>query len=255
MPPLYLHMGDETYEPVDVVPPVDPPIERITGWRFLHRSEGGRWNPDDMPEIRNATEDVVTEMTKEVQLLAWGVMKALNPDLIDKKYPALHTDHTAMNNTKKFGYNNDPDFQHTDWINQDAKYNSGLTNTSYDKTRGYGGQLIQAYDEGEYLRVVPNVHCIDPSNLPTVQRVLEKRWYSLAVNVNKNGTVSDFAQGNINESYGVIAYLWISKKEVLFPKSWFQWWDETYYPDHLKMYVQPSFLSTFTNAARNFIGI
>jgi len=253
MPPLYLHMGADTYEEAVVSPPVE--VERVTGWKFLHRTEGGRYNPNDMPEVRNAIEDVVTEMTREIQLLAWGVMKAINPALQDKKFPALHTDHTAMNNKKPNGYNDDPAFRHTDWINETASYNQGLSNPRYDKTRGYGGQLIQADDEGSVLRVVPGRHCIDPRNLPTVEEVIARRWYSRAVNVNANGTVSDFAQGNINESYGSIAYLWISDKEVTFPKSWFHWWDDVDYPNHLKMYVQPSFINVATVAFRNFMGI
>ena len=253
MPLPYLHAYDTTYKSVPEI--TEPPIERITGWRFLHRTEGGRYNPNDMPEVRNAIEDVVTEMTRDVQLLAWGVMKAINPALLDKKFPALHTDHTAMNNKKPNGYNDDPAFQHTDWINENASYNQGLSNPRYDKTRGFGGQLIQAYDEGSVIRVVPNIHCIDPRNLLTVDEVIARRWYSKAVNVNANGTVSDFAQGNINESYGSIAYLWISDKEVTFPKSWFQWWDDVVYPDHLKMYVQPSLLNVATVAFRNLVGI
>ena len=212
-------------------PYTPPPPARITGWRFLHRAEGSpRTNPDNMPEIRNSAGDIVTWMTKDVQELAWGVMKALNPVLQDNKFPALHTDHTAMNNGEKFGYN--PNQPHSDWINLE---NLTAPDPGYDKTRGYGGQLIQAYDEGANLRVVPGVHCIDPNNLPTVQEVIDRKWYSKAVNVYANGTVGDFAQGK----GGIIAYLWISSRDAVFPKSWFQWWDETYYPDHLTMYVTP----------------
>ena len=250
-------MNNVSYEPVgDIVePPVDPPSQNVTGWRFLHRDEGGRYNPTDMPEVRNSIDDVKTEMHKGVQKLAWGVMKALNLQLSENKWEALHGYTLAMNNFAQNGYGGG--IPHTNWINHpnDVNWNAGKTNPSYDKMRGYGGQLIQAYDEGSNLRVVPNVHCIDPSNLPTVEKVLEKGWYSLAVSINPNRTVSDFAQGNINDSYGVIAYLWISQKDVLFPKSWFQWWDESYYPDHLAMYVQPSLFSRAVVAIRSFIGV
>lgn len=255
MPPLYLHMNDVSYEPVgDATPPVDPPTGRITGWRFLHRAEGGRYVPDGMPEIRNATNDVVTEMTKAVQELAWDVMIALNPDLAIRQYQKLHWWDRAMNNGMTHGYNSDGE-QHTDWVTTPLQNNTGLTNPNYDKTRGYGGQLIQGYDEGDYIRCVPGVHMIDPRNLPTLEKVLENRWYSLAVNAFENGTVGNWEQGNINESYGVIGFLWISDRDVIFPKSWFQKWDEDFYPDHLTMYIHPSLVTQAVLFVRRVLGV
>ena len=209
-------------------PYTPPPPTRITGWRFLHRAEGGRDNPDNMPEIRNASPDIVTEMTKGVQLLAWGVLTKLNPLLTKNKYQDIHKHNLAMNNGAANGYLGGT--LHADWINL---LDLTKSNPNYDKTRGYGGQLFQGYDWGDYVRVVPGIHCINPRSLPTVQEVIDRRWYSLAVNVAANGNVSDFAQGN----GGVIAYLWISAEDAYFPKSWLQWWDADFYPDHLKMYL------------------
>ena len=213
-------------------PPPEPPVERITGWRFLHRSEGStRWNPDNMPEIRNAVNgDYTTTMTKDVQLLAWGVMKKRNPILLDKKYPQIHSSDTAMNNGNSNGYNDT--VPHSDWINEE---NLTADPPRYSKMYGFGGQLIQGYDEGEFIRVVPGIHCIDPNNLPTEQEVLDRHWYSNAISVYANGTVGDFENGR----GGVISYLWIASRDALFPKSYFQWWDDTFYPDHLTMYVTP----------------
>jgi len=210
-----------------------PPPQRVTGWRFLHCAEGSpRQNPLNMPEIRNASNDfIVTEMTRGVQLLAWGVMTEMNSLLNKNKYQDLHSYNRAMNNGPQNGYLGGQD--HADWINAT---NLTASNPRYDKTRGYGGQMIQGYDEGKYIRVVPGIHCIDPKNLPTVQEVIDNNWYSLAVNVNPNNTVSDFAQGQ----GGVIAYLWISKSDALFPRTWFQWWDSTERPDYKGMYVTPS---------------
>jgi len=240
---------------------------RITGWRFLHRSEGSpRWNPDNMPEIRNAVNgDYTTTMEKNIQLLAWhGVMQKLNPILLDKKYPQIHSGDTAVNNGDNNGYNDR--VPHSDWVNME---NLTADPPRYSKMYGFGGQMTQGDEEYSVMqtlrdavglmgkivtrsllmqdfrkdvkalvatntiRIVPGKHCIDPKNLPTAQEVLDKHWYSNAISVYANGTVGDFENGR----GGVISYLWIASRDALFPKSYFQWWDDTFYPDHLTMYV------------------
>lgn len=212
---------------------------RIKGYRFTHTAEGGRWNPPDMPAIRNAmNKDIITEMTKEVQELAWGVIHALNPLLPKKKFPIYHWHTTAMNNFPKNGYN-DVGQPHSDWINME---NLSSPNPRYDKTRGMAGGFFtgRPYTLNGVSGVMctPGVDIIDPRRLPTVAEVVERHWYSVALNLNANLTVSYFAQGTANENpYEVLPYLWISSEEAWFPMDWLQEWDETFYPEPLMRYL------------------
>lgn len=208
-----------------------PGSESRQYWRVKHKIEGGWQNtPPGMPEVLPPDNPGVVAMTPEIQQMSYALMTRLNPTITKTQWTRVHDYDRAFNNFN--GFNNDRDPR----ANYILGENLGAPLPKYDKAqRVCGGSLISGRADGDWLYCAAGVDGIDASQpLPTVDEIIARSWYILAVSVNNDFTkISHFPQGN----GGVVAIPFIFSGVIRFPLYCFERWTQVERPDPLKIYL------------------
>jgi hypothetical protein len=189
-------------EPVVVEP-------RYVGYRCLHAREGGFVNPDNMPNVRRATDAPPVKFTPALQQLAWDVMRAKNAAITRAGYDAIFAGDTAF--TNRHGIESD-----------DPKLMDGII---------CAGMFLPGEVEGGYLVARPGVHAVDANQpLPSVQKVLDRGWWFVANTGQGLTGAFNLPQGKFGPVYIVYALV----ESVQYPLSWWEPWDSDRMPDPLR---------------------
>jgi len=212
--------------PASTPPP--PPVARVVGWRGRHYvTENGR--PTEWvgaPAIIPAFTDGSVIMTEPIQRLSYELMKRFCPTMDGGRWATMHGSFLAMCNRTGFG---DPNNPRRDYIN-------GLDLTAelprYDKCRTFQGSFITGRLEGNLIVCTPGVDGIDANApLPTVDEVIAKHWYSVAINT---GEPPFHWRPNWG---GVIVFPFIMRGVMKFESQFFAAWDSDVYPNPIVTYT------------------
>lgn len=207
-------------------------INRIVGWRGKHYvSEGGREIPGypqyKYPAVIPAFNDGAVIMTEEIQRMSFELMKRFCPTMDGDKWRKMHRWNLAMNNGN--GFDNPNGDLRRDYIN-------GLDLTAeyakYDKVRTFQGSFRTATLNGNLITCTPGEDGIDSTKpMPSIETIIAKRWYSIAVNV------GDPPFHWRPEWGGIIVFPFILNKPMTFEVEFFAPWDDTVYPDPIQTYL------------------
>lgn len=233
-------------------PPATQTPVRYIGWRPLHAMEGGRvpdqslQSPEVIPPF-NPT--VGLTMTRDIQLMSYDLMSYFHPAVkADReKWRTTHNHKYAMNNGQGNGYPAPGDsviVSHVDYVTAypDVR-DATATFPRYDKMqRTFAGSFITGRLEGKVIWCEPGVDAIDARNFSyipgteeakkTLDEILVKHWISFAVAAGERGP---FRMGG-HWGDGFIVFPFILDRPVSFESRFFESWDETFYPDPLKVY-------------------
>lgn len=222
------------------------------GWRGTHYyTEGGREIPPKMPSVIPAIDSRSVEMTRDIQLMSFDLMRAIwaqrgDPAVITgKRWVALHGAAVAMNNGAQNGYGvdrNGAEIPHTDYVSAYPNViNPTASNPQYDKNRTFQGSFLTGRQEGAYLICTPGNDAIDANGFhyepgtaearKTLQDIIERRWFCIAI-----GAANPPYHFRAQWGAGWIVYPFILNKVVRFDVSFFARWEESYPPDPLTTY-------------------
>jgi hypothetical protein len=197
------------------VPP--PPSVTYDGYRWLHGAEGGRMPPLGKPEINPPYETRALEITEQMQYMILDLMKLFCLPITPQKIRNLHRYDKAMTNFPQNGF--DGGIPHSDhWNKRDLT----ASLPRYDKMqRGFGGSFFRGIDEGELIKCVPGIHCIDAkAQMPSVKTIVDNVWYVVAVStgVKDAAQIDPFPQGYIDGIMYPIVFPFIADRAIYFEK-------------------------------------
>ncbi len=211
-----------------VVPTQSSSAKKYSGWRVLHKAEGGYGKtPQGMPEVVPPENPVGIDMTKEIQRMSFELMKHFNPAITPELWSKVHEHDIAFTNYQGFKKPGDPraNFITGQDLNKELP--------KYDKAgRICGGMFVTGIERGGKLVCQPGVHGIAANKpLPDIQTIVENNWYFYAISFHPR-RVEHFPQGK----GGPVAIPFIFDREIVFPISLFEKWEADTLPDPLKMY-------------------
>lgn len=208
------------------------PAIRYTGFRCLHKGEGGYPNPEGMPIVRPSIYAPAIPFTAEMQIRSFQLNRH-NPNFTGDKWRGVYARGTAFTNENGF-HDSDP---RADYVN-----NRDITNPpklpKLMKAIICGGMFIRGTVIGNELICRPGIDAIDANKpIPTVEEILEKNWYFTATTGGEN-RVNNFPQGGglpVLIPYFLIEptpYPMIDNNGY----TWFERWDREYLPNPLTIY-------------------
>lgn len=225
----------------DVAP---PPAKKYVGWRCLHKTEGGR----DIPQTVNLPNPpavvppynptIKLKMTEAIQRLSYDLMRHFCPGLTPSRWRTMHSDGLAMCNGFGYDAKKDP-VPRRDYIN---KRDLNVADWPYyDKMqRTFQGSFLRGTLRDDLIYCNPGIDAIDARNFSYVpgtpeaaellQTVIDKAWYSIAVNVGNPPFHFRPTWG------GFIAYPFILDRQVTFEAKFFESWESDELPDPLRIY-------------------
>lgn len=215
------------------------PPPKYSGWRCLHKAEGGNENtPLGMPEVTPPLAATALDMTQAVQEMSYKLMLHFNqaiqgPDWNPKKiWSNVHKYDIAFTNEEGFEKPGDPRRNYI--LNEDLTFDY----PKYDKQgRLCGGAFIHGLAEIDHqgrdvLRCKPGIHGIDARGpMPEVETIAARNWYFFALNYFPDH-VEHFAQGQGQP----VAIPFIFDRDVVFERRFFEPWEGETPPDPLKIY-------------------
>lgn len=237
MLPITIDLGPIPEVPEVPEEPDVPDVPKIyDGWRGKHSrlEAGAREIPYEMPSVIPPIDQIALEMTKEIQIMSFELMRHVNATITGKMWRKLHRVYLCLNNKPQDGF--DGGIPHRDYVNGidlDA-----ATLPRYDKMqRTFQGTFIRGEAVGNRLVCTPGVHGIDARKLPypSPAEIVAKNWYVIAVSCgperNLEG-ISHFAQGK----GGLVVYPFIFDRVISFDLSFFARWKANELPNPLKAY-------------------
>jgi len=214
-----------------VVPTQSSSAKKYTGWRVLHKAEGGyAKTPVGMPEVVPPEDQIGLPMTKEIQEMSYKLMTHFNSAINAKQWTHVHHGLIAFTNYQGFGTEPKSGGPRANFITGE---DLDKELPKYDKMgRICGGMFVRGMEKGDKLVCQPGVHGIDAkSPLPSIQTIVENNWFFYAVCFHPK-RVEHFPQGK----GGPVAIPFIFDREIAFPISLFEKWEADALPDPLKMY-------------------
>lgn len=211
-----------------VVDPQPTSDKKYIGWRVLHKAEGGYdKTPKDMPEVIPPENPVALPMTEDIQKMSFELMQHFNKAITAELWTKVHRHDKAFNNFNGFEKDGEPR------ANFITKKNLTSPLPKYDKMgRLCGGMFVRGIVQGDKLVFQPGIHGIDADKpMPSLQEIIDNNWYFFAVNFHENGKVSHFPQGKGEP----VAIPFIFNREISFPLSLFERWEENTLPDPTKV--------------------
>jgi hypothetical protein len=184
-------------------------------------------------------------MTKDIQLMSFDLMKHFCKLITPSRWRIAHTYNFAMNNGAEHGY--DGGIAHPDYINNMDV--NAITPAAYDKMqRTFEGSFITGELLSNLIWCEPGRDAIDargfsyipgtPEAAVTLQEIIDKHRYSCAVGVGKDVPYNPYRMREqwlaTNE---FVVFPFILDRPVAYESKFFVPWDETYYPDPLKVYL------------------
>lgn len=210
-----------------------PVVQKYSGWRVLHKAEGGyQKTPLGMPEVVPPNNPVAVDMTEAIQRMSYSLMTTLNAAITPKLWSKVHDRNIAFTNYQSWGLDENGEYQHRANYILGEDLNSPLP--KYDKAqRLCGGQFVRGrVVQGNKLVCVPGVDGIDARYpLPSVTEIIERNWYLCAVSYHAT-RVEHFPQGQ----GGVVAIPFIFDREIEFDLNLLERWESDVLPDPLTFY-------------------
>lgn len=194
---------------------------RYTGWRVLHKQEGGyQENPAGKPAVRPCADAEPVEMTRDIQLMSY----ALHEGRITKdKWRALYGSGTMLTNNQSW-----PEQVCRDYVNS-----LDLTAPALPKLMKAiicAGMFIRGRVEGDWLVCEPGISAVDATKpIPDAATVKRNNWYFECV------TSGDRIFNILGSPVPLLAP-YVLAKPVKYPLEWFSVWNETYLPDAKTVY-------------------
>ena len=219
---------------IAIVERTAPPTTKYSGWRVLHKAEGGyQRNPATMPSVIPPIPSVAIDMTEEVQHMSYDLMVHFNDQITPNLWTKVHDGDRAFTNFLGFGTRPGCGGPRKNYIkNEDMTYPL----PKYDKAqRVCGGQFVRGIERGGMLVIRPGIDAIDATKLmPSIETIVANNWYGFAVVVGpegNEGAISHFPQGQ----GGPVAIPFIVDREISFPLAYFERWEGDTLPDPLKV--------------------
>jgi hypothetical protein len=212
-----------------VVDPLPTSDKKYTGWRVLHKAEGGyEKTPLNMPEVIPPENPVALPMTEDIQKMSFELMQDFNKAITAELWTKVHRHDKAFNNFNGFEKDGEPR------ANFITKKNLSSPLPKYDKMgRLCGGMFVRGIVQGNKLVFQPGIHGIDANKpMPSLQTIKDKNWYFFAVDFHEKG-VGHFPQGK----GGPVAIPFIFDREIRFPLRYFVPWDDDELPEATKLYI------------------
>lgn len=223
-------VSDTVGKPINA--PVHPTTaKKYVGWRVLHKAEGGYGKtPPGMPEVIPPEDQIGLSMTKEIQEMSFNLMTHFNPAINKKSWTQVHHGHIAFTNYQGFGTEPKSGGPRANFITGE---DLDKELPKYDKMgRVCGGMFIRGIERGDKLVCQPGVHGIDATKpLPSIQTIVENNWYFYAICFFPRN-LDHFPQGK----GAPVAIPFIFDREIVFPLSLLEKWEDDKLPDPLKIY-------------------
>jgi hypothetical protein len=200
---------------------------QYVGYRVLHYVEGGYEHKLGYPAVHPSVDAPSIPFTEPMQILSYGVMKRVSPQITPEQWTRVFGDGTAVANDQGFG-----------GTPPRRNYITGEDVNDHDselpkllKAIIFAGTFIRGEQVGNLLRCIPGVHGVDVTkSLPDVDTVLSRNWYTNAVSADQRAATHFIP----NTPTPIVYFL---KEIVTYPIEWFVEWNEGFLPDPLRFYL------------------
>lgn len=207
---------------IDLGDPQPQPQPGVRRWRALYPWEGGNDVPDGMPAVLPALRWHAggyikyippIEFNKQLQFLSWFLMSRLNPSITQRQWAAVWAGDRWGTNGNGWDNSAEPDDQRRDYVND--RY-QGYPDPKLMDAIIFSGSIYGGDEDEHHVILRPGVHGVDVTRaLPSVDEVIARGWYMLAVNNTRPG--SPFPQGN----GGPVAVPIFLREPAMYRKDWF----------------------------------